>query len=446
MSPINYRLELPMQWSIHPVFHIDLLTPYRETIMHGANYQRPPPDLVDNAEEYEVEKILDSRLFGRRRRLQYLVKWKGYPDSDNMWVDKDDVFADDKVRAFKDSNPDARTHIRTMQVDEEPHSPLASSRSSSTSYFAPHILSMSSNESKVEHGSSTGSVAPRTPYVPHSDPVESAEIADAFRRLVLHSPTELGREQAETVFEISVPNAGVVGDEDSARMASRTAVASTPQDGAAQRPALEEGSDSDDPDYQPDMRPCPRGCGLRHYCHGHTPSPRPRQSPAPVPIPPRPLPQYESARAPIQPGRQPTPFNPDLATFRLSREDAVALVDQLSSAIQQDDEDTDAVPPAYPAQGMAVRGRRGRGQAGVAGQSSDGAPRPPSYNTACGEQRREPAPVLVPEDFEINEGDQAIPFTITDQFGRPTPARFIQVHMTSNPYVIARITANGPDY
>ena len=95
---------------------------------------------------------------------------------------------------------------------------------------------------------------------------------------------------------------------------------------------------------------------------------------------------------------------------------------------------------------MAVRGRRGRGQAGVAGQSSDGAPRPPSYNTARGEQRREPAPVLVPEDFEINEGDQAIPFTITDQFGHPTPARFIQVHMTSNPYVVACITANGPDY
>ena len=135
-----------------------------------------------------------------------------------------------------------------------------------------------------------------------------------------------------------------------------------------------------------------------------------------------------------------------MATFRLTREDAVALVDQLSSAIQQDDENTDAVPPAYPAQGMAVRGRRGRGQARVAGQSSDNTPRPPSYNTACGEQRREPTPILVPEDFEINEGDQAIPFTITDRFGRPTPARYIRIHMTSNPYVIARLTANGPDY
>ena len=46
---------------IHPVFHVDLLTPYRETPMHGCNYLRPPPDLVKGEEEYEVECILDSR-------------------------------------------------------------------------------------------------------------------------------------------------------------------------------------------------------------------------------------------------------------------------------------------------------------------------------------------------------------------------------------------------
>ena len=61
MSPVNYCLELPTQWSIHPVFHINLLTPYRETSTHVPNYQRPPPDLVDREEEYEVKKILDSR-------------------------------------------------------------------------------------------------------------------------------------------------------------------------------------------------------------------------------------------------------------------------------------------------------------------------------------------------------------------------------------------------
>ena len=116
---------------------------------------------------------------------------------------------------------------------------------------------MSSNESNHEHSPSLGSVAPSQPYVPHSDPVESAEIADAFRRLILHSPTQLGRESAETIFEVSVPDARVTGDEDSARVALRTADASTSAHGATQRATREEGSDSDDPDYEPDMRPCP---------------------------------------------------------------------------------------------------------------------------------------------------------------------------------------------
>ena len=81
--------------------------------MHGPNYQRPPPELVEGAEEYEVEKILDSRKFGRGCKLQYLVKWKGYPDSDNQWVDKNDVFADEAMREFKRSNPASQVHIRS---------------------------------------------------------------------------------------------------------------------------------------------------------------------------------------------------------------------------------------------------------------------------------------------------------------------------------------------
>ena len=59
MSPVNYQLELPMQWSIHPVFHIDLLTPYKETTINGTNFTHPLPDLIDEEEEYEVKKVLD---------------------------------------------------------------------------------------------------------------------------------------------------------------------------------------------------------------------------------------------------------------------------------------------------------------------------------------------------------------------------------------------------
>jgi hypothetical protein len=154
MSPVNYRLELPTQWSIHNVFHTDLLTPYRETPTHGANYQRPPPDLVDGVEEYEVEKVLDSRQYGRGCKLQYLIAWKGYPGSDNQWVSWDDAEgAEEVIREFKCLNPDHKTHIKVS--NDSPCSSLSYSRISSmstspstahwdvvtrpSSYFAPAI-------------------------------------------------------------------------------------------------------------------------------------------------------------------------------------------------------------------------------------------------------------------------------------------------------------------
>jgi hypothetical protein len=97
LSPITYELCLPVQWKLHPVFHVDLLMPYRETEFHGANYDKPPPDLINREEEYEVEQIIASRRFGRGCKLQYLVKWKGYPDAENQWVAKEDVFAEDAI-------------------------------------------------------------------------------------------------------------------------------------------------------------------------------------------------------------------------------------------------------------------------------------------------------------------------------------------------------------
>ena len=42
-----------------------------------------PLDLIDNEEEFEIETIVSHRRKGHQ--WQYLVKWKGYPTSDNSW-------------------------------------------------------------------------------------------------------------------------------------------------------------------------------------------------------------------------------------------------------------------------------------------------------------------------------------------------------------------------
>jgi hypothetical protein len=54
-----YRFQLPLRWKIHPVFHANLLTPYKVTKLHGENFPWPPPDLIDGEEEWEVERIED---------------------------------------------------------------------------------------------------------------------------------------------------------------------------------------------------------------------------------------------------------------------------------------------------------------------------------------------------------------------------------------------------
>jgi hypothetical protein len=125
LLPITYELRLPVQWKLHPVFHVDLLTPYRESEFHGTNYDKPPPDLIDGEEEYEVERIVASRHFGRGRKLQYLVKWKGYPDVENQWVAKEDVFAEDAIKEFHDLNSDPGVHIRRAQTDSNSHLPFS---------------------------------------------------------------------------------------------------------------------------------------------------------------------------------------------------------------------------------------------------------------------------------------------------------------------------------
>ena len=85
---------------VHPTFHINLLTPYKETDQYGPAFTPPPPDMIDGQEEQEIEAILDERRKGRGRKLQYLIKWKGFPSSENEWVAKEDMHADELINQF----------------------------------------------------------------------------------------------------------------------------------------------------------------------------------------------------------------------------------------------------------------------------------------------------------------------------------------------------------
>src|SRR5258708_7090847 len=118
VSPVAYQLRLPVAWNIHDVFHASLLSPYRETDAHGPNYSRPSPDLIKGEEEYEVEKVINHRHTGKARTLQYLIKWRGYPEADNTWEPADQVHAPQLVKAYHRQSPledkRERTSIRSI--------------------------------------------------------------------------------------------------------------------------------------------------------------------------------------------------------------------------------------------------------------------------------------------------------------------------------------------
>src|ERR1700731_5289782 len=74
-----YRLVLPPTWKVHPVFNETLLQPFRG----DPSKIRPPPELKEGGEFYEVDKILAKRkCWGK---VQYLVSWVGYPPEENTW-------------------------------------------------------------------------------------------------------------------------------------------------------------------------------------------------------------------------------------------------------------------------------------------------------------------------------------------------------------------------
>jgi hypothetical protein len=78
ISETNFRLSLPENMKIHPVFHIALLEPAPD----GVPLEHDLP--ADDTEEYTVERILDHRTT-QEGQDEYLVKWEGYGHEENTW-------------------------------------------------------------------------------------------------------------------------------------------------------------------------------------------------------------------------------------------------------------------------------------------------------------------------------------------------------------------------
>jgi Chromo (CHRromatin Organisation MOdifier) domain len=108
ISPTIYCIQLPTQWKIHDTFHAALLHPHKTTELYGNTFVEPPPDLIAGHEEWEVENVLASRRQGRWKRLQYLIRWKGFLEAHDSWEPPENLEnAHKAIKDFYHDNPRA---------------------------------------------------------------------------------------------------------------------------------------------------------------------------------------------------------------------------------------------------------------------------------------------------------------------------------------------------
>ena len=102
-----YKLSLPEDWKIHPVFHVSLLKDWKTASLQE---DQPIPTDAPEVEEpyYEIEKILRLRKIKRNKKLlkEYLVLWKGNPIEEASWVQAEQFIHPEQLRNYiEEDNP-----------------------------------------------------------------------------------------------------------------------------------------------------------------------------------------------------------------------------------------------------------------------------------------------------------------------------------------------------
>jgi hypothetical protein len=122
IGPSSYHIKLPLGLShLHNVFPVIKLSLAEPDPFPGCvSPLLPPTELIDGEEEFEVEKILDSRI--QYHRLEYLIQWKGYDVSHNSWSVHYNVHAPDAIAEFYLCHPGASHQINAAFFNSIPFS------------------------------------------------------------------------------------------------------------------------------------------------------------------------------------------------------------------------------------------------------------------------------------------------------------------------------------
>ena len=108
-----YKLGLPYgAGKVYPVYHISLLDPYHRNEITGRRSPSTQPVVALRDDIWEVGQILDSRV--HRRRVQYLVRWKGSSPNEDTWEPDYNIIAgsEESVKDLYRDNPGQESEPR----------------------------------------------------------------------------------------------------------------------------------------------------------------------------------------------------------------------------------------------------------------------------------------------------------------------------------------------
>ena len=87
---LSFTLHLPESMcSVHPVFYVSILKPVTSNTFSERIQLAPAPVIIDGEPEYEISRIVDSKIDHRRAcKLLYKVIWLGYEDTgdESEWI------------------------------------------------------------------------------------------------------------------------------------------------------------------------------------------------------------------------------------------------------------------------------------------------------------------------------------------------------------------------
>ena len=88
----SYRLDIPVTWRVHNVFHAGLLSRTKDDTIPGRNPAPQPTVRIQDQELWVIDRFVNSRWF--RGKFQLKIRWEDQAEEQDDWRDFKEILAE----------------------------------------------------------------------------------------------------------------------------------------------------------------------------------------------------------------------------------------------------------------------------------------------------------------------------------------------------------------